>query len=121
LPKNTFNGKRIDTRFILLIDAPEQCGLPGVQSVTMGNPFGQEMHTELDSMQFVRDPGHFVEHRTFARFDPSTDLPPEAHFTGLAYDDLELWAANDMDEAIYVVRGDTVERWPRAREFIACA
>ena len=40
---------------------------------------------------------------------------------GAVADDLELWAANDRDEAIYVVRGDTVERWPRAREFIACA
>jgi hypothetical protein len=111
----------IDERFATLIDAPEPCGLPKVQLFTVGKPFGQEMHTERDAMQFVRDPNHLVGDKTVGPFSPSTQLPPKAYFTGLTYDGLEVWAANDLEAAVYVVRGGTVERWPRAREFIACA
>jgi len=117
----TFNGATVDSRFINLIDAPEQCGLPKVQLLTVGEPFGQEMHTDQDSLQFVRDPDHLVQDKSLDTFSASTELPSDTHFTGLKYDDLEVWAASDLPGALYIVRGDTVERWPRVTEFIACA
>jgi len=115
------NGATIDSRFITLTDAPEQCGLREVQLLTVGKPFGPEIPSDQDSLQFVRDPNHLVEDKSLDTFSASTQLPPDVHFTGLTYADLEVWVASDLPGALYIVREDTVERWPRVSEFIACA
>ena len=69
----------------------------------------------------MRDPDHLVQDKSLDSFCASTALPPDTRFTGLKYDGLEVWAAGELPGALYIVRGDIVERWPRVSEFIACA
>jgi hypothetical protein len=49
-------------------------------------------------------------------------LPSDAQFTGYRHVTDELWVSNgDVGDAVYLVRGGAVERWPRASELLAYA
>lgn len=120
----TYNGAPIGPSFISMIATPEHCARPGVITLTMGRPFGREIVTSDDAMQFARDPGHLLGGQIQVPFEPSVSLPPDAYFTGLRQGDLEVWSSDrQLDRAIYIVRagGSVAELWPRVRELLACA
>ncbi len=54
--------------------------------------------------------------------DLDAKLPADATYSGYHQGESELWVSeSDADEAVYVVRTNKVERWPRTTEVIACA
>jgi hypothetical protein len=55
---------------------------------------------------------------------PSTVSRPQAlaKYTGYNLGDVELWVSkSEAAEAVYVVAGEQVERWPRTTDEIFCA
>jgi hypothetical protein len=63
--------------------------------------------------QYVRDPEGAVAHLRVP-YSADSSLPGDARFSGYRYDGWELWFSQEnIDEAVYFVRGKTVERWPR--------
>ena len=94
----------------------------GVLLLTTGWPIGQRYTTDRDARQYVRDVGDRLAGRTVTMFEPSVALPSDAAFTGYRYGFDELWISpTTADRAVYMVRGDVVEKWPRVTEFVACA
>jgi hypothetical protein len=118
----TLNGQPVSNEIIGLIAGPEHCGWERTLLLTVGWPLGRPAHTSDQARQYVRDPENVVPERLLGVFEPSTVLPSDAQFTGLRYGSDELWVSNgDVGEAVYLVRGGVVERWPRATELLTCA
>ena len=84
-------------------------------------PLGTRSRSADDARQYVRDPDGLFSAYTAAPFKPDATLPTGATNTGYHLNDLELWRAHDAGEAVYLVRGGDIERWPRAKRPIACA
>jgi hypothetical protein len=54
-------------------------------------------------------------------FDGSATLPTDARDTGYHRNGWQLWVVDGaIDRAVWLVHGDTVERWPAAKEIMAC-
>jgi hypothetical protein len=81
--------------------------------------------TPTDRQQFLRDPEGVLSDSVDLAYDGDARLPEGAIDTGLRLGARELWAEPADDppgpDAVYVVEDDSVERWPRAREEVACA
>ena len=71
--------------------------------------------------QFVRDPEGELERSYLGAYDGDAVLPQDAIDTGFRLDSVELWIDDTGPDAVYVVDGDSVERWPRAKSEIGCA
>ncbi|MBA2571073.1 MAG: hypothetical protein H0V04_07840 [Chloroflexi bacterium] len=69
--------------------------------------------------QYVRDPRGIFEDAVVGTYDGDATLPDDAERTGYRQGEDVLWVAADGD-ALYVVRPDRVERWPRATGPIGC-
>lgn len=69
--------------------------------------------------QFVRDPQGLFDQGLVGRYDGNATLPDDADRTGYRQGEDVLWEAANGD-ALYVVRPDRVERWPRATGPIGC-
>ena len=55
-------------------------------------------------------------------FDANATLPANARDTGYHRDGWHLWVVDGaIDRAVWLVHDDTIERWPAAKENIACA
>jgi hypothetical protein len=111
-------------RTVESFEGPEHCDW---QSATF-------LHAEIDldepgatavRQQFLRDPEGVLSGEVVVAYDSSASLPDDAADTGLRLESMELWAKPTDDpsgpEAVYVVKGDSVERWPRTRQEVACA
>lgn len=81
---------------------------------------GRPLGTRLDPLvrwEYVRDPaGEFLAQSWVSeRYDGHATMPKDAAYTGWTNGNIELWISpTELDRAVYVVRGDAVERWPRA-------
>lgn len=84
-----------------------------------------ELDTAADRQQFLRDPEDIFASEVVIAYDGDARLPVEAFDTGLRLEDRELWAEPADDppgpDAVYVVEGDSIERWPRTQHDVACA
>ncbi len=93
--------------------------------LNLGWPLGSPINRDDDSnlRQYVRDPKDVFEQTYFrVPLDIDARLPADAHDTGYRLGDIELWVSDrDAEDAIYFVRGEQVERWPRSRPPIGCA
>lgn len=90
--------------------------------MTMGWPLGTVPRNDLVARQYIRDPDNRFSKLTMAEFEDDVALPSDAFDTGYRYGSDELWVSiKSVDRMVFVLRGDRVERWPRARELIACA
>lgn len=70
---------------------------------------------------FIRDPEGRFEGELQGRYRDDTVLPDDATDTGYRRGDDQLWLA-DGGRALYVVKPDGTERWPRHREGVpSCA
>ena len=67
----------------------------------------------------MRDPeGEFLAQDWLTEpYGSDVTLPPDATSMGWINGNINLWISpSQLDRAVYVVRGDDVERWPRAAE-----
>lgn len=100
------------------------CGWESSVFLSIGWPLGTPRMLAWRRRQYVRDPEGLFQERLLSTYDPDVTLPMAARATGYRTNDAKaaLWISpTDVDRHIYVVRGETVERWPRTAEVIACA
>jgi hypothetical protein len=82
--------------------------------------FGEPLGAPLDALnmhEYVRDPaGEFLRNGWIKEpFDATAALPNDAAYSGWTNGNIELWISlTDVEQAAYLVRGKTIERWPRA-------
>jgi hypothetical protein len=95
---------------------PEHCDWQDITFLTMGDGrtqyLGGDGTNEFAGLDLLT-----------TTYDGEADLPADATDTGYEYDDWHLWLAADRSAA-YVVGVDDpsqVERWPAAKDEIACA
>ena len=82
--------------------------------LTIGRPLGRRFDP-LIRWDYVRDPeGEFLANGWLAApYDGDATLPTDATYTGWTNGNIDLWVSEaELDEAIYVVRGATVEGGP---------
>jgi hypothetical protein len=92
------------------------CDRGQVAIFDIGRPLGQRMDP-LVFREYVRDPADaFLANGWLTDpYDGEAQLPVDAVDTGWTNGNIDLWLSPSEEErAIYMVRGDVVERWPRA-------
>jgi hypothetical protein len=92
------------------------CDRGQVAILSIGRPLGERMDP-LVHREYVRDPaGEFLGNGWLTEpFDGGARLPADAIDTGWTNGNIDLWLSpGEQERAIYLVRGDVVERWPRA-------
>jgi hypothetical protein len=83
---------------------------------------GRPLGTRLDRLvrwEYVRDPADefFSQGWSTEPYDGAATLPDDATDTGWTNGNIDLWISpSENDGAVYVVRGESVERWPRTAE-----
>jgi hypothetical protein len=101
---------------------PEHCDWESVTFLSV-NVDLDELGTPADQRWFLRDPEGVLSGEGRIAYDGDAQLPEDAVDTGLRLEGRELWAEPADDppgpEAVYVVDGDSVERWPRTD--VGCA
>lgn len=101
---------------------PEHCGFESARVIVTGIPVGERYTDSSDAAEFIRDPDNvFGDPEIAAAFDPDADLPADAEDTGFRNDGSELWIVPGDGGAIYLVTGESVERWPHDAEPTGCA
>jgi hypothetical protein len=92
------------------------CDRGQVAMLSIGRPLGERMD-RLVFREYVRDPaGEFFGNGWLTEpYDGAARLPADAADTGWTNGNIDLWLSpGEQERAIYLVRGDVVERWPRA-------
>ncbi len=119
------NGQLAPTETIISITGPGHCDWESATLLHIGSPLGSVMESGRDVHQYLGDPeGIFAQltDRLRSTYDPNADLPNDAKFSGYVRNGVELWVSqSQIDEAIYMVDGSRVERWPKAEPIILCA
>jgi hypothetical protein len=108
-------GVRVPTSEVVSWPGPEHCDWQDLTFLTLGDG-------DRDSArQYVGDgPAGDLQTLLLTTYAASVPLPADAEDAGYRRDGLELWLTEDA--AYLVAPGDAGgERWPRAREPIACA
>ena len=120
----TVDGEHVPTEIIISHTGPEHCGWESATLLHIGSPLGSVMESGRDVNQYLRDPeGVFTQltDRLRSTYDPNADLPSDAKFSGYVRDGVELWVSqSQIDNAIYMIDGSRVERWPKAEPIILC-
>jgi hypothetical protein len=102
------------TQLVLSTRYPCDTGTAAI--LTIGRPLGASPDP-LMRWEYVRDPaGEFLAQQWLtAPYDGDVTMPEDAAYSGWTNGNIELWISpSDLDRAVYLVRGDTAERWPRA-------
>ncbi len=101
---------------VLLTQYPCKRGKAAILHI--GRPLGASLDP-LVRWEYVRDPGDEFLGREWitAPYEDDATMPDDAADSGWTNGNIDLWISpSDLDRAVYVVRGDTIERWPRAVE-----
>jgi hypothetical protein len=120
-PVWTKNGKPVDGRELNSIAGPEHCDWQSVVMMHLDWPLGTVAQNSRESRQFIRDPGGILEQGLREKLALHTTMPLDAAPTGYHLGQLQLWLSPSTPDAVYLRVGDDVERWPRAKDMIACA
>lgn len=106
---------------------PTHCGWEDLLFLVISWPLGTKVpgpfmgsrHTHM----FVRLTTDDFESSDFATtFDPNAELPADAHDTGYNRNGWHLWASDRrIKQAVWLVHGATIERWPAAKQLFGCA
>jgi hypothetical protein len=115
-----------DEPFVMTVwRGPEHCDWEDALFLQLAWPLGGELEDPIDthSYQFVRWTGDEFAPSDFATtFDADAKLPARAYDTGYQREGWHLWVSdNRIKQAVWLVRGDVVERWPASKYEIACA
>lgn len=109
-----------DIRLDVVMTRESTC-LKGVTEILMGWPpltvsYKDNTHIFVrDSRSSARDPAPADV------FETLDEIPADATDTGLRHEGEQLWVDGTDDSAIYVVRGELIERWPGDIELPGCA
>lgn len=121
----TVDGEHVPTEIIISHTGLEHCGWESATLLHIGSPLGSVMESGRDVNQYIRDPeGVFsqITGRFRTTYDPNANLSGDAEFSGYVKNSVELWISQtQLDEAIYMVDGSRIERWPKAEPIILCA
>lgn len=100
----------------------EECDAPGTAFLFVRWPLpGLETDARPERRQYVRDPGGvFAGAGLEAPYDGGATLSEGAGYTGFHSGDVQLWVGPDVERYLYLVRGSTVEAWPRVQPEVAC-
>jgi hypothetical protein len=114
-----------DEPFVMAVwRGAEHCGWEDVLFLQLSWPLGVELPDPIDdqSYQFVRWSGDDFDPSNFATtFDADATLPAAAHDTGYQRKGWHLWVADKrIKQAVWLLRGHVVERWPASAYPIAC-
>jgi hypothetical protein len=114
-------GKEVPEWVITTHPGPEHCQWESAVFLYVGWPLGTAKQIG-DRRQYLRDPNEILSEYVVVPFHLSATLPTDARYSGYQRGEAELWVSKSAaDEAVYIVRADKVERWPRTTEVIACA
>jgi hypothetical protein len=108
-------GNRVPVSTITHHVGPEHCDWQDITFLDIGEyDVGEE---------YLRDRDGELAEYLIGEFDGSASLPDDAVDTGYEYGDWHLWLTRDKSAAYLADVDDPaqVERWPRAREWVACA
>ncbi len=110
---------RSDLALMYTEDPSHHCW-PDLETLIVGSPIGASTrHTEART--YRRDPkGETSEGVPDPRLDLDAVLSPEAASTGYNHEGRAIWIDEADDSLVYIVKGDTVEAWPRDRRDLAC-
>ena len=117
----TRHGVEVPPSEIVAAAGPQHCGWESATFLTLGWPLGTRPQTAAGARQYIRDPRHVLPPR-LAALELEASLPADAGPTGYAYGPVRLYLApSDQDQAVYLVLGDSVERWPRSDPMTLCS
>jgi hypothetical protein len=115
-------GEEVPDSILVTYRGDEHCDWQSAVFLDVGWPLGTRHTTAADARRYVRDPEGLFPELLLAEFDGDAELPRDARFTGYRRGDAELWLSpTEADRALFVVRGDVIERWPRTRDVLGCA
>ena len=100
----------------------DHCEWDSVVLLHLGWPPGTAAEFRSGSeRQYVRDAEGELEAPGRSPLELDSELPPDVEYTGYHSGELQLWiSASEATEAVYIVRPEHVERWPRSRRHIFC-
>lgn len=100
----------------------DHCEWDSVVLLHLGWPPGTAAEFRSASeRQYVRDAEGELEAPGRSPLELDSELPPDAEYTGYHSGELQLWtSASEATQAVYIVRPERVERWPRSRSHIFC-
>ena len=114
-------GNTLHERVISTVRGSEHCDWESAVFLYLGWPLGTRSKSADDARQYLRDPDRIFSEDTAVSFESEARLPAGARDSGYRLEDYSLWVAADAGQAVYLIRGSDVERWPRAKTPIACA
>lgn len=116
------DGQPVPVDVVEAYSVADDCDAPGAAFLFVAWPLpGSQTDERPERRQYVRDPsGAFVGGSLQAPYDGGATLPDGAGYTGFHTGDVQLWIGPDADRYLYLVRGPTVEAWPRVEPEIAC-
>ena len=118
----TLRGGPARSGSITLAPGPGHCGWQDSLFLTIGWPLGEVPVDAADARLYLRDPQGLHAAVSMAVYAGDVALPDDAFDTGYRYGSDALWVApTTADREVFIVRGDVVERWPRAVELLGCA
>lgn len=114
-------GNTVSEHVVSTYWGADHCGWDFALFLHIGWPLGTNW-TIGEGFQYVRDPKGLDGIDSVAPLDLDATLPAAATYTGYHQHKKQLWVSDgEVEKAVYIVRGDKVERWPRTTEIIACA
>jgi hypothetical protein len=120
----TSEGETVSQEVLVAYRGDEHCDWESAVFLEVGWPLGTRRENSAGKREYVRDPEGLFQRELLSTFDSSATLPADAEATGYHTNDgeAELWISpTQAGREVYVARGDSVERWPRAAKLILCA
>ncbi len=105
-------GVERPTTEIVSFPGPEHCDWQDITFLHVGRDDPER------GEEYLRDPAGLLAHAVTGTYAEGVPLPSDARDTGYRREGAALWVTGD---AAYVVRGDQIERWPKANRGIGCA
>jgi hypothetical protein len=116
------DGHEVPASEIVAAAGPLHCGWQSATFLTVGWPLGTQVQTADHARQYIRDPNGVVGQTLHAHLGYHASLPADAKATGYWYGPVQLFVSpSDADRAVYLVAGQSAERWPRSDPMTACS
>jgi hypothetical protein len=114
-------GSTVHEHVVSTYPGADHCEWESAVFLHLGWPLGTKEKINA-GRQYVRDPKGLFPEDVSVPLDLDATLPADASYTGYHRGEAQLWlSASEAKEAVFIVQGNNVERWPRTTETIACA